>query len=316
MHERPPITPIPVRLTPRKTVTSSPVVSTTLHQSPKKKESRDGRFYKGVVVVIGAMLLTTLASKASDNFQVSDVLLLAGVGQSKNDSRCPPEMAFIPTAEGGFCIDRYEVSTGQSCQFQTPSSVIQTNEDISNISCIPDSVKGDAPWVNTTLSQAMSLCARAGKRLPTPGEWYRASLGTPDWTDGSPSSCVLGILNGGSAEMAGMKKECVSSFGVYDMVGNVWEWVDASVTDGVYNNRVLPLDGYISEADADGVATLTSGTSSAIFGDDYFYTDQSGVRGMLRGGFWGLSGKAGIYTINNTVQTSFSGNAVGFRCVK
>lgn len=313
MHERPHITPAPVRLTIRKEgrVQYAPPLPT-----PPPKKRRGGGLWKGSLIVIGAMLLTTLASKASDSFHISDALLLAGTGRSTEVLRCSPEMVYVPTSLGGFCIDRYEVTTGVTCPRVHPSSDMQTNEDLAIATCKPESVKGKDPWVNASLSQAMALCARAGKRLPSPGEWYRAALGTPDAVNGGKSGCVLGRVGVSQAELTGVHDGCVSSFGAYDMVGNVWEWVDANVIDGTFNGRALPAEGYVTEADTDGVPVQTATTSSAVFGDDYLFLDPNSVRGVFRGGFWNLTDKAGIFTINATIQPSFAGSAVGFRCVK
>lgn len=313
MHERTNITAAPVRLTIRREGRAQ--YAPPLPQPPPKKK-RGGGFWKGSLIVIGAILLTTLASKASDSFKISDTLLLAGTGKSTEILRCPKEMVYVPTSDGGFCIDRYEVTVGVTCPRMSPSSEAQTRENLVVGTCVPESTKGMYPWVNASFSQAMALCAKAGKRLPSPGEWYRAALGTPDTISSGKAACVLGRAGISQGEKTGVHEECISSFGAYDMVGNVWEWVDANVVDGTYAGRILPPEGYITEADADGVPSQTGTTSSPTFGGDYFFSDQTGVRGMFRGGFWNLTDKAGIFTVNATIQPSFAGSAVGFRCVK
>lgn len=100
------------------------------------------------------------------------------------------------------------------------------------------------------------------------------------------------------------------------MVGNVWEWIDASINDGTYNGRILPNEGYIGGADADGVPSDVATSSQSAFGDDYFFIDKMGVKGMFRGGFWSMNEKAGIFSINAASPMSFVGVAVGFRCAK
>ena len=317
MHQRPTLTPAPTRLAPRRS-TGAPHVAPVRQSSPRppRKNRRRGGFWKSSIVVISAILLTTLASKASDSFKVADVLQLAGVGQSNELLRCPPEMAYVPTSQGGFCIDRFEVSTGKTCPFKTPTSAIQTNENIAVSTCEPDSVKGGNPWVNLSETQAMTLCAKNGKRLPTPGEWYRAALGTPDTITNRNAECAIGLVGSGSALPTGSRSGCVSSFGAYDMVGNVWEWVDADVREGSWKGGALPAEGYIAGVDSDGVPTETGTSSPIAFNGDYFFVEPIGVRGMFRGGYWGIDDTAGIYTINATIEHNFAGNAVGFRCVK
>jgi formylglycine-generating enzyme required for sulfatase activity len=160
------------------------------------------------------------------------------------------------------------------------------------------------------------MCARAGKRLPSALEWYRAALGTPDGrADGKPV-CNIDAIGKTSPELSGEFPQCVSSAGVLDMVGNVWEWVDESIADGIYRDRLLPDAGYVSSVDQSGVAASVSEKPDSSFNNDYFWIEKTGVRGMFRGGFWGLGDRVGLYAVNATVETSFVGAGVGFRCVK
>lgn len=291
-------------------------VSSRLPDAPRKKKKKNN-LWKGILVVLFSTALTTFAIHASDNFKSGNALI-AGVGNSGGvNARCPEEMAYVPSGEGGYCIDKFEISAGETCQRKEPANEFETQANLTEIKCMPVSKKGNQPWVNVPLHQALAICAKAGKRLPTNREWYRASLGTSDTVNpDDPTSCVLGRIGQSHAEQTGTHSGCVSSYGVYDMVGNVWEWVDGQVEDGKYKNRYLPDDGYVDEVDIDGVPSRTATSSNLAFGEDYLYIDHSGLRGMIRGGFWSLEEKAGIYDINATIATSFLGNAIGFRCAK
>jgi formylglycine-generating enzyme required for sulfatase activity len=88
------------------------------------------------------------------------------------------------------------------------------------------SAPGVMPSAFLTWFQAQQACMSVGKKLPTNAEWQAAAAGTPDTgdaddhvttcnTDGVPLSFVL----------TGSRKNCVSNFGVFDMVGNVGEKV-------------------------------------------------------------------------------------------
>ena len=280
----------------------------------KKKKSP---FLKGFFVVLFATVLTTLAIQASDKYTIPGTSFLAGVGNAGPIPHCPPEMAYIPHDGGGYCIDRYETSAGKHCPYYDPSNEFQSQSNLTNPLCVPTAEKNKRPWVNAPFHEALRACAQAGKRLPTNNEWYRASLGTPDAVmDGDATLCALGHTGQASADDTGVHDRCVSSYGVYDMVGNVWEWVDGSVMDGIYDRHELPADGFVAEVDTDGVPTQTATSSTPSFGGDYFYVDKTGVRGMMRGGFWSLKDKAGPFSMNATIPLSFVGNAVGFRCVK
>ena len=280
----------------------------------RKKKSR---FWKGVLVVLFATTLTTLAIHASDTFTIPGTSLFAGVGASAQAAHCSPEMTYVPQAGGGYCIDTYEVSTGDHCVFAHPANESETAADMRDSLCAAVSVKAKQPWVNVPFQDALAICAKSGKRLPTNKEWYRAALGTPDAVrDDGGSDCALARTGQTGADNTGANTKCISSYGAYDMVGNVWEWVDGSVEHGTYEGKTLPNQGYVSGADVDGVPTESATDTVSAFGNDYLYIEKNGIRGMMRGGFWSLKEKAGIFTVNATIPTSFSGSALGFRCVK
>lgn len=281
-----------------------------------RRKKKSGRIWKGALVVVFASALTTLAIHASDSLTIPGRSLFAGVGGSTEKPLCPPEMAYIQQPGGGFCIDKYEESAGDKCTYKDPVNQQETENNLGDQVCLPVSSLGRRPWVNAPEHEALALCAKAGKRLPSNKEWYRAALGTPDTQVDGSSLCALGQIGQSSADKTGSHPKCVSSYGAYDMVGNVWEWIDASVQDGMYNSRLIPDDGYVSEVDTDGVANKTATSSVSSYGDDYFFVDKSGLKGMMRGGFWSLADKGGIFSINTTITTSFVGVAVGFRCAR
>jgi hypothetical protein len=78
------------------------------------------------------------------------------------------------------------------------------------------SIPGVTPSRFLTWFQATATARNAGKRLPTNAEWQAAALGTPD---GAPC-----IVNAASPRLTGTAG-CVSDVGVFDMVGNLSEWV-------------------------------------------------------------------------------------------
>ena len=282
-------------------------------EPPRRKKKR-GSLVRGTIVTIGAMLLTVAVIKANDTWNAPKGQL-AGVAGSAKDERCPADMVFVSDSGGGFCIDTYEASASKGCLFTDPKNQFESNSNLTQPLCTPVSAADAVPWTNIPESQAMELCARAGKHLTNNREWYRAALGTPDNGDGE-HDCVLGRVGASRAEKTGAHSRCVSSSGAYDMVGNAWEWVDTNVSAGSYLGRVLPSEGYVAEVDVDGVPTRTATSGQPVFRNDYAYLKQDGVNGMMRGGFWNLTDKAGVASINATIPTSFTGVAVGFRCAR
>ena len=188
-------------------------------------------------------------------------------------------------------------------------SQVETQENANVLTCQPESKPNAMPWRFVSLTQAQQFCARAGKRLPTNDEWYKAVSGTVD-----VSMCATNT--GGSPVTTG-SASCMTPSGIHDMVGNVWEWIDETITEGSYDSRTLPVSGYVALVDAKGVVVETQpDTPNIEFGEDYAWVDAEGVRGILRGGFYGSGDDAGMFAQNLSVPLDFRSAGVGFRCVK
>jgi len=260
---------------------------------------------RSALIGIGALGLSTIGIFASDMMQGID----SGVGNLaalNSAGNCPQGMVLYKGSAMTICVDMYEASVPESCPLRDPKNVIESEKNASTNGCYAASVEEAAPWTYITLSQAQRVCAMSGKRLPTSDEWYMIALGT------NGEECNVN----GNAPRNAMGSGCVSSLGAYDMVGNVWEWVDETVQGRTYADRELPVEGYVREADASGVAISTDPESAdVLYGKDYFWSKEDGTFGMLRGGFYGSGEDAGLYTINASVPTNFATQGVGFRCV-
>lgn len=224
---------------------------------------------------------------------------------------CPEGMVRLGGDFSSVCIDAYEAVPGSQCPEAVSNTISHTRANMNQPQCKPASIAGQNPWTFVTLNQAQELCARAGKRLLSNAEWYRASLGVPDVEN--TDACNVrsdGVVLGGT------KDRCVSGAFVHDTIGNVWEWVDGAVDNGTYASRILPESGYIAEADTDGVVTKTAEAASPDYHSDYFWSEKDGVFGMLRGGFYGSGNDGGVYSIQAKTAPSFAGNAIGFRCAQ
>lgn len=86
--------------------------------------------------------------------------------------------------------------------------------------------------VYVTFSQAQAYAAWRGARLPSEREYHRAAFGTPSgaerafpWGDERPS-CKHGNFDFRrfDPEPVGINPAGASAFGVYDLIGNGWEW--------------------------------------------------------------------------------------------
>jgi formylglycine-generating enzyme required for sulfatase activity len=97
--------------------------------------------------------------------------------------------------------------------------------------------KANHPVVYVSWKDAVAYCKWLSKktgsqyRLPTEAEWEKAARGTDDhrypWGSAAPNKDLLNYKNNvGDTTVVGKYEGGKSPYGVYDMVGNVWEWVN------------------------------------------------------------------------------------------
>ncbi|HYP74347.1 MAG TPA: SUMF1/EgtB/PvdO family nonheme iron enzyme [Polyangiaceae bacterium] len=184
--------------------------------------------------------------------------------QASDDSRrpCPPEMSF----SAGTCMDRYEArllergedgSLSPFPPFERPTA--------KRAAFVAESRAGVRPQAYISQVEAASACQNAGKRLCTLSEWYRSCRGEQNTLYPYGAKFTRGRCNVGKAHLlsmlhgsdpnawsyeksfndpkldqrpgflaeTGAYPECVTSAGVFDLVGNLHEWVadrvDASI---------------------------------------------------------------------------------------
>ncbi|HEX9756915.1 MAG TPA: SUMF1/EgtB/PvdO family nonheme iron enzyme [Nitrospiria bacterium] len=146
------------------------------------------------------------------------------------------------------------------------------------------------PVTGITWFEAEQFCRWAKKRLPTEAEWEKAARGTDgrEFPWGNQFDEKKGNIGGTSLKPVGSYPEGVSPYGIYDMAGNVSEWV---------SNWYKPYPG----------ATY----SSKAYGEKFK---------VVRNSSWG--GSAGHYTVSHFYRTSYRFfqlpirrfRDIGFRC--
>ena len=161
-----------------------------------------------------------------------------------SDKGLPRERPIHEVCVSSFRIDKYEVSQRD---FQ---SVLKTNPS--------RFVAGDLPVESVTWFEANKFCRETGKRLPTEAEWEFAARGGTKtefyWGDAfDPSkgnfcdeSCELNIRLRGASDgykhTAPVGKFPPNPLGLYDMAGNVAEWVNDNDSKGENYYIVSPRD--------------------------------------------------------------------------
>lgn len=130
-----------------------------------------------------------------------------------------------------FYMDKYHVTVEQYAKFLEATDKEAPPEwDIMN-----QPRHQTRPVVNVSWFDAATYCKWAGKRLPTEAEWEKAARGTDGrlypWGNQAPTRLHA---NFGKKEWAnhmalvpvGMFEMGKSPYGIYDMAGNAWEWVN------------------------------------------------------------------------------------------
>lgn len=120
-----------------------------------------------------------------------------------------------------YWIDKYQITFDQYQKFVTATG-IESPEILG---------KGNQPVRGVTWEQATAYCTWVNKRLPTEAEWEAAGRGPgPNpplypWGNDPKANGNVDNLPEQDTYEVGTFDFNKSPFGVYDMVGNVWEWV-------------------------------------------------------------------------------------------
>jgi len=134
-----------------------------------------------------------------------------------------------------YYLDQYEVTTSRYARF------LQQQRKYNPPSAWSEQIlkqHGQKPVIYVSWYDAYAYCAWAGKRLPTEAEWEKAARGTDQrlypWGNEVPLPQRANFNQSSEASYTayyealtdvGSFEQGKSPYGLYDMTGNVWEWV-------------------------------------------------------------------------------------------
>jgi eukaryotic-like serine/threonine-protein kinase len=237
------------------------------------------------------------SSEITDDKGAEMVLIEAGnftMGSTKGDLDERPIHSVYLNA---YYIDKFEVTNAlyQACANSGTCKPPVHADSFTRSSYFGNPTYDDYPVVYVDWNMAKTYCEWRGAQLPTEAQWEKAARGTeePTYPWGRGVDCQkANYTNGHNACVGGTSKVGIyeggkSPYGVYDMAGNVWEWV----------------------ADWYSATYYTGSLSSNPSGPD------SGRAHILRGGSW--SGDEADLRSSNRLNyaPSYNNFDIGFRCV-
>jgi len=222
-----------------------------------------------------------------------------------------------------------------------------------NVGGVATSAVAGTPWDSITRANAATASqgACSGCHLITENEWMTIAhnvLSVPsNWSggavgngyiysghnDGSPGSSLAANANdsdgySGTGNSSGSQRRTLTLTNgqvIWDFSANAWEWTSGSIASNYpgtsgWNYRewnTVALGGLDPKiAPSYGTPAASGWTSAQGLGQLYSRTDTSNTKAFTRGGGYGDTTGAGIFSLNLSANEGVSGAALGFRATK
>ncbi len=256
----------------------------------------------------GSLDIGAMISVPAGKFQM-------GCNETVDDQCESSENPYHEVTLSAYNIDKYEVTVEEFQKCVDAGDCNNDNENELHYSAYSEEAlycnfgatgKGNHPMNCVSWYGAEAYCTWAGKRLPTEAEWEKAARGTDGrkypWGNDPEVSCEYAVIatrgkngeyyrgcNADSTWIVGSIEKGKSPYGVYDMIGNVWEWTNDWYGESYYET------------------TPSENPAGPEFGEGH----------VLRGGSWDNSSKIDLRSSTRLFDYLFNMvPAVGFRCAK
>lgn len=216
---------------------------------------------------------------------------MGGVNSQQDADETPPHMVTL----SAFFIDAVEVTNAQFARFANGSGY-QTDAEKAGDNVTwrtfntPDRQR--FPVTHVSWTDATRYCAWVGKRLPTEAEWEKAARGTTtniySWGNTFNSAWANTFELGAGQPVAVASSSASSPYGAYDMIGNVWEWVQ---------------DWYGGDYYVQSPRSNPAGPAT-------------GIQKVIRGGSFKNESDKATTSVRGKAGVDNRGDDIGFRCAK
>jgi formylglycine-generating enzyme required for sulfatase activity len=242
-----------------------------------------------------------------DDFGVSMALVPAGSFEMGSAEGEEDEQPVHTVWLDDFFIDQFEITNAQyaecldagACQPTTDTTAFASS--YSRRIYYGSTEYANYPVIYATWYEAQEYCEWRGARLPTEAEWEKAARGGLEgkkypWGDEAPV-CKAGAENGAKfddddacddTDTAPVGTYGPNGFGLYDMAGNVWEWVSDWYSEDYYS--ISPEENPTGP--------------------------EEGQYPVVRGGAWGNYAERLTVTYRRINDQNSGSLSIGFRCAR